>query len=53
MLTTNRTRLMCTKPIKEGLDILDRFSVVVLKENEDTTKKKYESMGYTVTKVNL
>jgi hypothetical protein len=53
MLTTNRTRLMCTKPVREGLDILDRFSVVALKENESAVKSKYESMGYTVTRVNL
>ena len=53
MKLDNRTRFMCTKPIREGLDVLDRFSVVVLKENEGVAKKNYESMGYTVTRVNL
>lgn len=53
MLKTNRTRLYCEKPVRKDLDILDRFTVVVLNENLSAAKSKYESMGYDVTRVTL
>lgn len=53
MLKTNRTRLACSKPVRDGLDVIDRFTVVVLNENVSAVKSKYEKMGYDVTRVNL
>ena len=53
MKLDNRVRLMCLKFVREGLNVLDRFTVVVLNGDEGAAKKNYESMGYKVTKVNL
>lgn len=53
MKLTNRQRLACSKMVRKDLDVLDRFTVVVMKENESGAKSKYESMGYTVARVNL
>jgi len=53
MKLDNRVRLRCTKQIKKDLNILDTFTVVVLSGEEGNAKRNYESMGYTVTKVNL
>jgi hypothetical protein len=53
MKLDNRVRLRCTKQIRTGLNVLDTFSVVVLSGEEGNVKKNYESMGCTVTKVNL
>lgn len=53
MLKTNRTRLHCSKNVRKDLNILDWFTVVVLNEDVSAAKSKYESMGYTVTRVEL
>jgi len=53
MRLDNRVRLRCTRQVRADLDILDSFSVVVLSGDEGAAKKNYESMGYTVSKVNL
>lgn len=51
MKTDNRTRFLVSKKMRNGID--DRFTVVVLKEEETNAKKGYESRGYKVSKVNL
>jgi hypothetical protein len=53
MKLENRLRLLCTKQVRDGLDVLDQFSVVVLSGNESAAKSNYEAMGYRVTKSNL
>ena len=53
MKLDNRIRLHCIKNVRPDLDIVDSFTVVVLKGNEGAAKNNYESMGYKVSVVNL
>lgn len=53
MKLSTRVKLLCSKPIREGHNVLDQFSVVVLRENEGAARNTYESMGYKVSRVTL
>lgn len=43
----NRTELRCSKTLASG--VVDSFSVIVPTSARNDAKKKYESMGYTVS----
>ncbi len=46
MKAINRVMFVCFKKLPCG--ILERFSVIVMAQDEAAAKKKYESEGYTV-----
>ena len=47
MKKQGRTTLVCRKVLNNG--IMDMFDVVVKSNEKDGAKKRYESMGYTVS----
>lgn len=53
MKLENRIRLLCTKPLRGGLNINDQFSIVVFKNEESTVRNKYQSLGYKVSEIAL
>lgn len=46
MKKTNRIKLYCYKTLPCGM--VESFTVIVIEQNIDATRKKYESEGYTV-----
>ena len=47
MTKENRTEIRCSKTLASG--VVDSFSVIVPTSARNDAKKKYESMGYTVS----
>ena len=46
MTKEDRTEIRCTKTLASG--VVDSFTVIVPTSARNDSKKKYESMGYTV-----